>query len=44
MASIENSEPIAGRAMFIEEPMKGVRKDVITATIKMTFLLVLFSV
>jgi len=26
-ASKENSSPIAGRAMFTEEPMKGVRKE-----------------
>jgi hypothetical protein len=38
-ASIENSLPMEGRAMFKDDPMKGVRKEVITAMVKMTFLL-----
>ena len=31
-ASIENSRPMAGRAMFTEEPIKGVRKEPVVVT------------
>jgi hypothetical protein len=44
MASIENSALMAGRAILIDDPMNGVRKEVITAITKITFLLELFSV
>jgi hypothetical protein len=31
-ASMENSRPMAGRAMFTEDPIKGVRKEPVVVT------------
>ena len=38
MASIENSALMAGKAILIDDPMKGVRKEVITAIANMDIL------
>jgi len=40
-ASMANSFPIAGRAILIEDPIKGVRKEAMVATSNTTFLLTL---
>ena len=36
---MENSWPIDGRAILMEDPMKGVRKDAAVVTSRVTFLL-----
>jgi hypothetical protein len=41
---MENSAPIAGKAILIDDPIKGVRNEVIVAMAKITFLFNLFSV
>jgi hypothetical protein len=38
-ASIDNSCPIEGSAIFTEDPIKGVRNEAIVAIIRVTFLL-----
>lgn len=43
-ASIENSLPIDGSAILMEDPMKGVRKEAIVTTSKTTLLLILLSI
>ena len=43
-ASVENSLPIEGRAIFVEDPIKGVRKEVIVTTIITAFLLTPFCI
>ena len=42
-ASIENSLPIDGRAILMEDPIKGVRKDAIVTTSSTVLLLALLS-
>jgi hypothetical protein len=37
-ALMENSRPMEGRAILMEDPMKGVRKDAVVVTNSMTFL------
>ena len=36
---MKNSRPMDGRAILIEDPMKGVRKDAAVVTSRVTFLL-----
>ena len=36
---MENSRPMDGRAILMEDPMKGVRKDAAVVTSRVTFLL-----
>jgi hypothetical protein len=42
-ASISNSRPIRGSAMFIEEPINGVRNEAMVTTSNTDFLLTLLS-
>jgi len=43
-ASMANSFPIEGRAILMEDPIKGVRKEAIVAIINTTLLLTLLSI